>query len=258
MTDTHKSTTDTASTSEKVSFGFQEVDATRKAGLVQGVFESVADNYDLMNDLMSAGIHRFWKKTLIDMIKPRPDMHLLDVAGGTGDIAFRFLERGGGHVTVCDLTAGMVRVGRDRAIDQGILSGVDWTVGDAQFLPLPDRSVDVYTIAFGLRNVTHPELALKEACRVLRPGGKFFCLEFSHVVLPVLDRVYDEYSFRLLPWLGEIVAKDRDSYEYLVESIRRFPKQDDLARMMTEAGFGQVKYRNLSGGIAAIHSGWRI
>ncbi|WP_259781530.1 bifunctional demethylmenaquinone methyltransferase/2-methoxy-6-polyprenyl-1,4-benzoquinol methylase UbiE [Aestuariispira ectoiniformans] len=258
MTEKQTFATENDRAAETVSFGFQEVDASKKAGLVQGVFESVAGNYDLMNDLMSMGIHRFWKTTLIDMIKPRSDMHLLDVAGGTGDIAFRFLERGGGHVTVCDLTEGMVRVGRDRAIDQGILSGVDWTVGDAQHLPLPDRSVDVYTIAFGLRNVTHPELALKEAHRVLKPGGKFFCLEFSHVVLPVLDRVYDEYSFRLLPWLGQVVAKDRDSYEYLVESIRRFPKQEVLAGMMRDVGFNQAKFRNLSGGIAAIHSGWRI
>lgn len=258
MTDKQTYSDPSADASDTVSFGFREVDATQKAGLVQGVFESVAGNYDLMNDLMSMGIHRFWKTTLIDMIKPRADMHLLDVAGGTGDIAFRFLGRGGGHVTVCDLTEGMVRVGRDRAIDQGILGGVDWTVGDAQHLPLPDRSVDVYTIAFGLRNVTHPELALAEARRVLRPGGKFFCLEFSHVVLPLLDRVYDEYSFRLLPWLGDIVAKDRDSYEYLVESIRRFPKQERLASLMKDAGFGQVAYRNLSGGIAAIHSGWRV
>jgi len=244
--------------SDKVSFGYSEVGAQDKAGLVQGVFESVASSYDLMNDLMSVGIHRLWKDTLINMINPRADQHLLDVAGGTGDIAFRFLEAGGAKVTVCDLTEGMVRVGRDRAIDKGILSNIDWTVGNAECLPMPDSSVDVYTIAFGLRNVTKPELALAEAKRVLKPGGRFFCLEFSKVVLPVLDKIYDTYSFSLLPKIGEIVAKDRDSYVYLAESIRRFPDQKTLIGMMNDAGFDETKYRNLSGGIAAIHSGWRL
>lgn len=242
----------------KVSFGYSEVDVQEKAGLVQGVFESVASSYDLMNDLMSVGVHRLWKDTLMDMIHPRTDQHLLDVAGGTGDIAFRFLNAGGAKVTVCDLTEGMVRVGRDRALDQAILSGIDWTVGNAECLPLPDHSVDVYTIAFGLRNVTKPELALSEAMRVLKPGGRFFCLEFSKVVLPVLDKIYDTYSFSILPKIGEIVAKDRDSYVYLAESIRRFPDQKTLIKMMGDAGFEQTSYHNLSGGIAAIHSGWRL
>lgn len=247
-----------AQDSDKVSFGYSEVGSGDKAGLVQGVFESVAGNYDLMNDLMSAGVHRLWKNTLMDMIRPRADQHLLDVAGGTGDIAFRFLKAGGAKVTVCDLTEGMVRVGRDRAIDQGILGGVDWTVGNAETLPMPDNSVDVYTIAFGLRNVTRPDVALREARRVLKPGGRFFCLEFSKVVVPVFDKLYDTYSFSLLPKIGEIVAKDRDSYVYLAESIRRFPDQKTLISMMNDAGFEKTSYRNLSGGIAAIHSGWRL
>ena len=243
---------------DSASFGFKDVSAEDKPELVQGVFEAVARNYDIMNDLMSAGVHRLWKKTLIDMIKPRADQHLLDVAGGTGDIAFRFMEAGGGHVTVCDLTEGMVRVGRDRAIDKAILEGIDWSVGNAEELPIPDASVDVYTIAFGLRNVPRTLKALQEARRVLKPGGRFFCLEFSKVVLPVFDKIYDEYSFRLLPKIGEVVAKDKDSYVYLVESIRRFPSQEKLAALMAEAGLDQVKFRNLSGGIAAIHSGWRL
>lgn len=257
MTNEHQDNHDSPG-HKTVSFGFAEVASEEKQGLVQGVFESVAGNYDLMNDLMSGGIHRLWKNTLIDMLKPRGDMRLLDVAGGTGDIAFKFLKAGGGHVTVCDLTEGMVRVGRDRAIDQNILGGVDWSVGDAQRLPLPDNSVDAYTIAFGLRNVTEPQMALEEAFRVLKPGGRFLCLEFSHVVLPVFDKIYDEYSFRLLPHIGSIVAGDKESYVYLVESIRRFPPQKKLEAMMREAGFDMVSHRNLSGGIAAIHSGWRI
>ncbi len=242
---------------ETASFGFEEVAASEKPSLVQGVFESVAGRYDLMNDLMSGGVHRLWKAALIDRLKPRPGMHLLDVAGGTGDIAFRFLNAGGGGVSVCDLTEGMVRVGRDRAIDQGILTDIDWLVGDAQGLPLADRSVDAYTIAFGLRNVTDISAALAEARRVLKPGGHFLCLEFSQVVLPVLDDIYDTYSFRVLPKLGQAVANDRESYQYLVESIRRFPNQKTLAGMMVEAGLTRADWQNLSGGIAAIHSGWR-
>lgn len=242
---------------DNVSFGFKDVHASEKPNLVQNIFESVAGNYDLMNDFMSAGIHRLWKDTLINTLKPQPNMTLLDVAGGTGDVAFRFIESGGGHVTVCDLTEGMVRVGRDRAVDKGILNGVSWTVGDALTLPLPDNSVDAYTIAFGLRNVTYIDQALAEAHRVLKPGGRFLCLEFSHVVLPVLDKVYDVYSFNILPKLGAWIAKDEDSYVYLVESIRRFPKQDDLMGMMANAGFVHNDYTNLTGGIACIHSGWK-
>ncbi|GGF07423.1 ubiquinone/menaquinone biosynthesis C-methyltransferase UbiE [Aliidongia dinghuensis] len=251
-------------------FGFRTVAEDEKVGLVRGVFDSVAGRYDLMNDLMSAGIHRLWKAALMDWLNPRPGQHLLDVAGGTGDIAFRFLERTrprgataehppvAARVTVCDINWNMLGVGRDRAIDRGILVGIDWVCGDAEQLPVPSGSMDCYTIAFGLRNVTHIDEALAEARRVLKPGGRFICLEFSHVVLPVLDRLYDTYSFEVLPRLGRWVAKDEESYRYLAESIRRFPPQEELALRMRAVGFDQVKYRNLSGGIAAMHSGWRL
>jgi demethylmenaquinone methyltransferase/2-methoxy-6-polyprenyl-1,4-benzoquinol methylase len=239
-------------------FGFKTVAEAEKASLVRGVFDSVAPSYDLMNDLMSLGIHRLWKNAFIDAVKPRPGEHLLDVAGGTGDIAFRFLKRGGEAVTVCDINAEMLKVGRERAIDKGHLQGLDWIVGDAEALPVPDASYDAYTIAFGLRNVTHIERALAEARRILKPGGRFFCLEFSHVVLPLFDKIYDTYSFSVLPWLGEKVAGDAQAYQYLAESIRRFPPQEELADMMEEAGLERARFRNLSGGIAAIHWAWRL
>ena len=239
-------------------FGFREVPADEKVRLVRGVFDSVANRYDLMNDLMSLGIHRLWKSAFIDMLRPRRDMHLLDVAGGTGDIAFRFLERGGGRVTVCDLTEEMVTVGRNRAIDRGIVKDINWIVGDAEALPIADASVDAYSIAFGLRNVTRIDWALEEARRVLKPGGRFLCLEFSRLAWPWLEPLYDRYSFSVLPALGQWIVGDRESYEYLAESIRRFPSQEELAERITAAGLAQVAYRNLSGGIAAIHSGWRI
>lgn len=263
MNDTPKHTPNTAprnphSTEDTASFGFQDVEKSAKPALVQGVFESVARKYDIMNDVMSVGIHRMWKDSFISMLKPHGDMVLLDVAGGTGDIAFRFLQAGGKSVTVCDLTEGMVRVGRNRALDRGILHNMDWTVGDALYLPFADNSVDAYTIAFGLRNVTDIERALSEAYRVLQPGGRFMCLEFSHVVVPVLDKIYDTYSFHILPRLGEYIAGDGDSYQYLVESIRRFPSQDALLDTMQSVGFEQTTYKNLTGGISAIHSGYKI
>jgi len=246
-------------------FGYREVDETDKPSLVQGVFRSVAGRYDLMNDLMSGGIHRLWKNAMVDWLNPRPGITLLDTAGGTGDIAFRVLDRlekqghgGKGEVIVCDLTADMLAVGRDRAIDRGLLKGISWVCGDAENLPLPDRSVTAYTIAFGLRNVTHIDRALAEARRVLKPGGRFLCLEFSRVVMPVFADLYDQYSFKVLPAMGSAVAGDRESYLYLAESIRRFPPQEELVAMMGAAGLSQVRYRNLSGGIAALHSGWRI
>ena len=250
-------------------FGYREVDAREKPSLVRGVFQSVAGRYDLMNDLMSGGIHRLWKGAMVDWLNPRPGMTLLDTAGGTGDIAFRVLDRldsqggpsdegGDGGVIVCDLTAEMLSVGRDRAVDRGLLKGISWVCGDAERLPLPDRSVSAYTIAFGLRNVTDIARALREARRVLKPGGRFLCLEFSHVVAPLFAELYDQYSFRVLPAMGAAVAGDRESYVYLAESIRRFPPQEELAGMLTGAGLSQVRYRNLSGGIAALHSGWRI
>jgi demethylmenaquinone methyltransferase/2-methoxy-6-polyprenyl-1,4-benzoquinol methylase len=239
-------------------FGFTDVPEAEKATLVRGVFDSVAPKYDLMNDLMSLGVHRVWKDVLINKLSPRAGMNLLDVGGGTGDIAFRFLARGGGHVTVCDINAEMLKVGRDRAIDKGILSGVDWVCGDAEDLPVPDASMDAFTIAFCIRNVTRIEKALAEARRVLRPGGRFLCLEFSKVGLPLLAQAYDVYSFKVLPALGQMVADDRDSYQYLAESIRRFPDQETFAAMIADAGLDQVRYDNLTGGVAAIHSAWAI
>lgn len=249
-------TEDTAGT--RTHFGFRDVDMAEKPDLVRAVFDSVATRYDLMNDLMSLGVHRLWKAALIDWLRPRPNMRLLDVAGGTGDVAMRFLQAGGGRVTVCDLTERMVARGRDRALDDGVLAGVDWVVGDAESLPFADASVDAYTIAFGLRNVTKIDRALAEARRVLKPGGRFLCLEFSHVATPWLAALYDRYSFGVLPALGAAVARDRDAYVYLAESIRRFPDQDRLVGMVAAAGLGRVRYRNLSGGVAALHSAWRI
>jgi demethylmenaquinone methyltransferase/2-methoxy-6-polyprenyl-1,4-benzoquinol methylase len=243
-------------------FGFEEIAEGDKAPRVRGVFESVSNRYDLMNDLMSGGVHRLWKAAMIDWLNPRPGLSLLDVAGGTGDIALRVIERLGsescGPVVVCDLTPDMLARGRDRALDRGVLGGIYWVCGNAEALPLPDRCTDAYTIAFGLRNVTKIEPALAEARRVLRPGGRFLCLEFSRVVLPVLARLYDLYSFNVLPAMGELVTGDRDAYRYLVESIRRFPAQEDLAAMMRAAGLEQVRYRNLTGGVAALHSAWRL
>jgi demethylmenaquinone methyltransferase/2-methoxy-6-polyprenyl-1,4-benzoquinol methylase len=247
-------------TEATASFGFREVPAGQKAGLVRQVFDSVAGRYDLMNDLMSLGVHRLWKDTMVDVLAPRPGMAIVDVAGGTGDVAFRIHRRtaGGADVTICDINPTMLATGQDRAIDRGMLRGLTWTTGDAESLPFPDRRFDAYTIAFGLRNVTHIDRALAEARRVLRPGGRFVCLEFSTVTLPLLGRVYDAWSAAMLPALGGLVAGDRDSYRYLHESIRRHPSQDKLAAMMGEAGLARVTWRDMSGGIVALHSGWRI
>ena len=243
---------------ETTHFGFRDVDKNEKAALVRGVFDTVAPRYDLMNDLMSGGVHRLWKAALIDCLKPRQGMRLIDVAGGTGDIATRYLAAGGRDVTVCDINAAMVAVGRDRAFDRGITAGIKWAVGDAQSLPLPDAAMDAYTIAFGLRNVTDIDRALREARRVLKPGGRFICLEFSKVVLPLLSGLYDRYSFSILPRLGARVAGDADAYQYLAESIRKFPDQAGLSERIAKAGLGRVSVQNLSGGIAAIHAAWRI
>ena len=252
MTD-EKNDTDGAT----ASFGFRTVKEEEKAPLVREVFDDVATRYDLMNDLMSAGIHRLWKRAVINWLRPRPNMTLLDVGGGTGDIAFRFREKGGGPAVVCDINKEMLAVGRDRAINRNI-DGVSWVCGDAEALPFPDRSFDAYTIAFCLRNVTHIDKALAEARRVLRPGGRFLCLEFSHVSMPVISQLYDSYSFHVLPRLGAMIAGNQGAYQYLVESIRLFPKQDELALRMKEAGFEQVSWRNQSMGVSAIHSGWRL
>jgi demethylmenaquinone methyltransferase / 2-methoxy-6-polyprenyl-1,4-benzoquinol methylase len=246
----------------EIYFGFRPVPERDKAPLVRAVFDSVAGRYDLMNDLMSGFVHRRWKDELVMWLAPRPGQTLLDVAGGTGDIACRALKRldpeRGGAAIVCDVNPQMLEVGRARAIDDGILAGLEWVCGDAEALPVADRSVDLYTIGFGLRNVTRIERALAEARRVLRPGGRFLCLEFAPAVTPWLAPAYDLYSFRLLPLLGQIVTGDRDAYTYLVESIRRFPPQGELCRMIEEAGLERVRFRNLTGGIAALHSAWRL
>ncbi len=250
---------DPGESSAETHFGDRTVPEAAKAGLVEGVFSSVAGRYDLMNDLMSAGVHRIWKDALIDWLAPRPGMRLLDVAGGTGDVAVRFLRRvrGEGHATVCDLTRTMLEEGQRRAAEEG-LGGIDWVQGDAERLPFADRSFDACTIAFGIRNVTRIEVALAEARRVLRPGGRFLCLEFSQLPVPALQWLYDRYSFNVIPPLGQAVTGDRESYEYLVRSIRRFPDQERFAAMLRAAGFGRVSWRNLSLGIAAVHSGWRL
>ena len=247
-----------SSKAEKTHFGFSTVNAIDKAKMVKGVFDNVASQYDLMNDLMSLGIHRLWKSAFIDYLDPHPQMKLIDVGGGTGDIAFKFLNSGGGHVTVCDINQEMLNVGQDRAINKGLLAGIDWINGDAEKLPMLGNTFDAYTTAFYIRNVTNIESALSEAHRVLKPGGHFLCLEFSQVVLPFLKKVYDSYSLNVLPWLGKMVADDEDSYRYLVESIRRFPDQGKLTNMIKDAGLKQANYQNLSGGIATIHSAWRI
>ncbi len=240
-------------------FGFQTVPEAEKAGMVHGVFTRVANRYDVMNDLMSVGIHRLWKDAMMDWLAPRPGQKLLDVAGGTGDIAFRFMARAkSGHATVCDLTESMLIEGRKRAEAENLADSLDWIVGDAMALPFPDNSFDVYTISFGIRNVTRIADALSEAYRVLKPGGRLMVLEFSQLPNPALQWAYDRYSFNGIPLMGQIVANDRDSYQYLVESIRKFPDQDRFAAMISDAGFEQVKYRNLSLGIAALHSGWKI
>lgn len=241
-------------------FGDEKVTPDQKTEKVIGVFDSVASNYDLMNDLMSGGVHRLWKDHLIRRIRPKPGLHYLDVAGGTGDIAFRIRARAGADckITLCDLNDEMLAVGRDRALDKGYVDDFEWVTGNAEALPLPDNSVDVYTIAFGLRNVTHIDTALKEAARVLKPGGRFFCLEFSHVEDPFLAKIYDAWSFKVIPQIGQAVAKDRESYQYLVESIRKMPKQRDLQARLQEAGFGHAAYENLTFGVVAIHSAIKL
>ena len=240
-------------------FGFRRVAAADKGSLVRQVFDSVAARYDLMNDLMSGGVHRLWKAALVDWLAPRGALRLLDMAGGTGDVALRVLAAAPqASVVVADANTTMLSVGRDRAINHGIIAGLDYVTGDAEALPLRSRSFDAYTIAFGLRNVTRIAAALGEAHRVLKPGGRFLCLEFSRVVVPVLDKLYDTYSFTVLPWLGQAVAGDREAYVYLAESIRKFPDQPRLAALMEAAGLAWASFRNFTGGVAALHSGWRL
>lgn len=246
-------------------FGFREVAEDEKAGLVKGVFTNVASRYDLMNDVMSGGVHRLWKSAMIDWLAPRAGMRCLDVAGGTGDIAFRILDRvakndpnGETSVAVCDLTEDMLRAGVERADSKRYAGQLDWINGDAMALPFEDASFDSYTIAFGIRNVTRVEEALAEAYRVLKPGGRFLCLEFSAVAIPGMAQIYESYSFNVIPRMGQVVANDRDSYQYLVESIRRFPDQERFLGMIRDAGFEQARYRNMTGGVAALHSGWKL
>ena len=258
-------------------FGQRAVTPEEKTGLVRDVFDSVADQYDLMNDLMSGGVHRLWKDHLIRKIRPRAGLNYLDVAGGTGDIAFKikkYLEKNFNKpdgasataagllkktsITLCDLNWDMLRVGRDRAVDQGWLDDFEWVTGNAENLPLPDESVDVYTISFGLRNVTHIDTALKEAHRVLKPGGRFYCLEFSHVENPIVSGIYDAFSYKIIPEIGKKVAQDRESYQYLVESIRKFPTQENLKSRMETAGFAKCAFENLTFGVAAIHHGIKL
>jgi demethylmenaquinone methyltransferase/2-methoxy-6-polyprenyl-1,4-benzoquinol methylase len=248
--------------SNTASFGYRDVPEAEKEGLVREVFSSVARRYDLMNDLMSGGVHRLWKAAMVEWLDPRPGRRMLDVAGGTGDIAFRIAEmarsRGGeAEIVVCDINADMLGEGVRRAREKGE-GAVSWVCGDAEKLPVPDASMDAYTIAFGIRNVTHIQTALEEARRVLKPGGRFLCLEFSRVEAPGLDAIYDAYSLNILPKLGQMVAGDAEAYRYLAESIRRFPPQREFARMIEKAGLSRVKVRNLTGGMAAMHSAWRI
>jgi len=240
-------------------FGFETVREDEKAGRVQVVFTSVASKYDIMNDVMSVGIHRIWKEAMMDWLAPRAGQKLLDVAGGTGDVSFKFLGRAGsGHAIVCDITESMLVAGRQRAEAESMSGSLDWVVGDAMALPFEDNTFDVYTISFGIRNVTRPQEALNEAYRVLRPGGRLMVLEFSQLPNPMMQAAYDSYSFNVIPQMGQLIAGDRDSYQYLVESIRKFPNQETFLGMVKTAGFGNAKYRNLSLGIAALHSGWKL
>ena len=252
-------------TSEGVDFGSRRVPEREKNLLIRALFDSVAPRYDLMNDLMSGGIHRWWKAEMVAWLKPRPGQVLLDVAGGTGDFALRALPRLTAEqiapvqsIVVCDASEGMLEVGRARALDQGILAGIEWVCADAERLPVADQSADLYTIAFGLRNVTRIDAALAEARRALKPGGRFLCLEFTPEIAPLLQPLYDLYSFHIVPLLGRIVTGDREAYAYLVESIRRFPRQSELCEMIARGGLDQVRFRNLTGGVAALHSAWRL
>ena len=244
------------------SFGYRDVEEHEKPALVRGVFSSVAQRYDLMNDLMSGGVHRLWKDAMVEWLNPQPGQRIADIAGGTGDIAFRIADlvrSRGGHaqIVVCDASIEMISEGIRRA-DEAEETDVHWICCDAESLPVPDASMDACTIAFGIRNVTHISRALTEARRLLKPGGRFLCLEFSRVRAPGLDALYERYSFAVLPRIGKLVAKDSDAYRYLAESIRRFPSQTAFTRMIERAGLSRVKVRNLAGGIAAMHSAWRL
>jgi demethylmenaquinone methyltransferase/2-methoxy-6-polyprenyl-1,4-benzoquinol methylase len=248
---------------KQADFGFRRVPLADKQALVDDVFHSVARRYDLMNDLMSGGLHRAWKNDLIVALNPPKGdrgFHLLDVAGGTGDIAFRAIEASGAgtQATILDINGDMLAVGRERAEKRGLSHALTFVESNAETLPLPEKSFDAYTIAFGIRNVPRIDAALAEAYRVLRPGGHFLCLEFSSVDVPGLDRIYDMYSFNVIPAVGRAVTGDADAYRYLVESIRKFPKPEVFSAMIRNAGFGRVSYRKMTGGVVALHSGWRL
>ena len=243
---------------QNIDFGFTTVPREKKRELVREVFDSVASKYDVMNDLMSLGVHRLWKREFISALDPRPHRTLLDLAGGTGDITFGWLKKGGGPAFLTDINAAMLSVGRDRATTNGLLADINFLVTDAEAIPLPNSSVDRVSMAFGLRNCTNKDKVLAEARRVLKPGGKFLVLEFSKLQIAGLEKLYDTWSFEALPRLGQMVAGDSASYQYLAESIRMFPDQETLKSMMEKAGLERVTYRNLSGGIAAIHQGWRL
>ncbi|XP_044131371.1 2-methoxy-6-polyprenyl-1,4-benzoquinol methylase, mitochondrial [Bufo gargarizans] len=284
----------TQASGRETHFGFQTVPEEEKGGRVYHVFESVAKKYDVMNDSMSLGIHRLWKDWLVRHMNPTPGTQLLDVAGGTGDVAFRFInyihaqrekfnrnkldhqqnlswsdisrtysqeQEGslmGSKAVICDINKEMLKVGKEKSLRLGYSEGLSWVAGDAEELPFADGKFDVYTIAFGIRNVTHIETALQEAYRVLKPGGRFLCLEFSQVNNPLLARIYDLYSFQVIPVLGEVIAGDWKSYQYLVESIRRFPPQEEFKEMIEDAGFFKVTYHNLTSGVVAVHSGFKL
>ena len=246
------------------SFGFRKVEDGEKQPLVNDVFHKVAERYDVMNDLMSGGMHRIWKDGLITTLAPPKKAgsgwRSLDVAGGTGDVAFGIVEASNRtvHTTVLDINGSMLRVGEQRAVKKGLEPFVDFVEANAQALPFEANTFDAYTIATGIRNVPRIDLALSEAFRVLKRGGRFLCLEFSEVDMPVLDKLYDEWSMKVIPRLGKAVTGDGDPYQYLVESIRKFPKQPDFAKMIENAGFSRVDWTNYSGGIATIHSGWKL
>ncbi|MDX8465170.1 bifunctional demethylmenaquinone methyltransferase/2-methoxy-6-polyprenyl-1,4-benzoquinol methylase UbiE [Mesorhizobium sp. VK23B] len=252
----------TAAGGMETSYGFRKVGAGDKQSLVNDVFHKVANRYDLMNDLMSGGLHRLWKDAMVAWLHPpkRQGWKVLDVAGGTGDIAFRIVEAShrNAHATVLDINGSMLEVGRDRAEKKGLSENTDFVEANAEALPFEDNTFDAYTIAFGIRNVPRIDVALSEAFRVLKRGGRFLCLEFSEVDMPLLDKVYEAWSFNAIPKIGRAVTGDGEPYSYLVESIRKFPNQQNFASMITRAGFDRVTFRNYSGGIAALHSGWKL
>ena len=252
----------TATGGMETAYGFRQVGTGEKQGLVNDVFHKVASRYDLMNDLMSAGLHRLWKDAMVTWLNPpkRPGWRVLDVAGGTGDIAFRIIEASqrNAHATVLDINGSMLAVGADRAAKRGLSEHVDFVEANAEELPFEDATFDAYTIAFGIRNVPRIDVALEEAYRVLKPGGRLLVLEFSEVEMPLLDKAYEAWSFNAIPRIGQMVAGDGEPYRYLVESIAKFPNQRNFATMIGRAGFEQVNWRNYSGGIAALHSGWKL